>query len=59
MTLEQARAHIGERVVYTAASSGRELHGEIRYVGLFAFVQYDGQVIAKATAADLLELETS
>lgn len=58
MTLDEATAHIGDRVLYRAFS-GLELHGEIRYVGLFVFVRYAGDVIAKATAPDLLILETS
>jgi hypothetical protein len=56
MTLEQARASIGEHVVYRPRPDMIE-RGEISGVGaLYVFVRYDGEQYGKATPPEWLEL---
>jgi hypothetical protein len=56
MTLDEARAHIGDGVVYTPAHGARE-DGTIAAVGnVYVFVQYAGERWAKATRPEDLTL---
>lgn len=59
MTLDEARARIGERVRYTT-NSGRYEYGEITGVnGRYVIVRYDGDRHGKATSAGMLAVPGS
>lgn len=58
MTLPEARAHIGDQVVYSAGHDDIHEHGQIRSVSSrFVFVVYDGQHCPKGTAPEMLTLD--
>lgn len=57
MNLEQAAAHIGDRVTYRPRAGCLE-HGVITSVNdNYAFVRYDGNYWSKATYPGFLQLE--